>query len=52
MCSQRRFTKKKHWFSSVFEAHASKTYEQPIKTMISMHLVRGPAKREAPLFPI
>ena len=28
-------------FSSVFEAHASKTCEPPIEAMISMHVVRG-----------
>ena len=28
-------------FSSVFEAHAPKTCEPPIETMISMHVVRG-----------
>ena len=28
-------------FSSVFEAHASKTCEPPIETMISMHVGRG-----------
>ena len=41
----------KLWFSSVFEAHASKTCEPPLETMISMHVVRGPAGSEAPLFP-
>ena len=38
-------------FSSVFEAHASKAYEPPTENMISMHVVRGPAKRKAPLSP-
>ena len=28
-------------FAGVFEDHASKTCEPPIKTMISMHVVRG-----------
>ena len=28
-------------FSSVFEAHASKTCEQTIETIISMHVVSG-----------
>ena len=28
-------------FSSVFEAHASKTCEPPMETMISTHVVRG-----------
>ena len=32
---------KKLSFSNVFEAHASKTCEPPIETMISMHVVRG-----------